>query len=421
MPTKIKDNESIQPLLNLLEFGKISFSVLDKIPFIYKVSPKIKSLKKQFIEIQNQSSILTLPDQFNELFSNEGWICYGALNQSILEESVSLGLDNKIEEAKLLLINSIDEIFIDLVLKKCGIRKHFKLRVELLKLLKIDYLEERYHACIPLLLALIDGLANDISAHIGFFAEKSDLELFDSITAHKTGLPFLKILMNSARKNTTTEKIKIPYRNGILHGRDLNFANKEVASKCWWALASLIEWADEKALNKQPKPPESFQTILKQHQQTRELSKRIGLWKPRPIQPKDYWIVQTLETVVDDSPEFTLLEFLNHWKNKHWGKLPPLLIHNIGKHLGKASQEIKSDYQKSELLNFKIIALEDYTASSTRILTNIQYIKNEGIKDTEINITLNYADSTTGSPELRGEKNGRWYVLQLSLGDILFS
>lgn len=275
MSKKIQDNESIQPLIKLLKLGKVSIATLDKIPIIYKLSPQIKSLKKQFVQIQNQSSILTLPDQFNELFSKDGWICYGALSQSILEESVRLGLDNKIEEAKLLLIDSIDENSIDLMLRKCGTREHFKLRIELLKLLKLDYLEERYHACIPLLLALIDGIANDISAHVGFFAGKSDLELFDSITAHETGLPFLKIIMNSSRTTTTTKKISIPYRNGILHGRDLNFSNKEVASKCWWTLACLMEWADEKALNKQPKPPESFQTILKQYQETQNHCKRI--------------------------------------------------------------------------------------------------------------------------------------------------
>ena len=116
MSKKIKDNESIQPLINLLQLGELSFFVLDKIPFIYKLSPKIKSFKEQFIEIQNQSSILTLPDQFNELFSKEGWICYGALNRSILEESVKLSLENRIEEAKILLIDSINEESINQIL-----------------------------------------------------------------------------------------------------------------------------------------------------------------------------------------------------------------------------------------------------------------------------------------------------------------
>lgn len=422
MSKKIKDNESIQPLSNLLKLGELSFSVLDKIPVIYKLSTKIKSFKEQFIEIQNQSSILTLPDQFNELFSKEGWICYGALSKSILENSVKLGLENRIEEAKILLIDSINEESINQILLKCQTRKHFESRVTLLELLKLDYQEGRYHACIPLLLALIDGLANDISTHVGFFAEKSDLELFDSITAHETGLPFLKAIMNSSRKTTNIEKIFIPYRNGILHGRDLNFANKEVASKCWWALACLIEWADEKLSNKQPKSPESLKAILKQYQETQDLSKRIDSWQKRPNKSEIYWIENTPETIEVDSPEHYLLVFLAAWKAKQWGKMTPLLLHNIEKHRGKATRETKNDYQKFDLLNFQIKFSEDKTPAITDILTFIEYRNNDKVVySKEIKISLQYADSNNGSPELRGELNGQWYILQASLSEIIFN
>lgn len=421
MSKKIKDNESIQPLINLLQLGELSFFVLDKIPFIYKLSPKIKSFKEQFIEIQNQSSILTLPDQFNELFSKEGWICYGALNRSILEESVKLGLENRIEEAKILLIDSINEESINQILLKCETRKHFESRVTLLELLKLDYQAGRYHACIPLLLALIDGLANDISAHVGFFAGKTDLELFDSITTHETGLPFLKTIMNSSRTTTTTKEISIPYRNGILHGRDLNFANKEVASKCWWVLASLIEWSDEKQLNKQAKEPMSFQESFKKYQRTQDLSKRIDSWQKRPNKSESYWIENTLEAIETDSPAYFLLVFLEAWKAQQWGKMTPLLLHNISKHVGKATKEVVNDYKKIELRSYQIKYLEDQTPSSTRILTLLEFMKNEVLYSIEINISLNYADSTNGLPELRGEANGQWYILQASLIDILFS
>lgn len=354
MTKKIKENESIKPFVSLLELGNTSFSILDKIPFIYTLNPKIKSLKQQFLKIQNNSHILDLPDQFNELFSKDGWICYGALNRTILEKSIQLGLENKFKEAKLLLINSIDESSIDLMLLRCQTREHFNLRAELLELLKIDYLEERYHACIPLLLALIDGLTNDISAHVGFFAGKSDLELFDSITAHETGLPFLKKIMNTSRKTTTCQETTIPYRNGILHGRDLNFNNKEVASKCWWTLACLLEWADEKNLNKQSKLQEPFQVMLKQHQDIQELSKRIDSWHKRPIQSENYWREQNLKTINHTSPEYILLSFLEAWKLKQWGKITPLLLHNIGKNRGKFTNEVKNDYQSLSLLDYKI-------------------------------------------------------------------
>jgi hypothetical protein len=385
------------------------------------MNPKLQKHRDEITAILEGTRLLTLPDQFNDLFSKEGWICYGGLSQNILEQSVLLGSDNKIEEAKELLISYVDERMINLVLTKCRSRPHFKNRLVLLQLLKVDYLEKRYHACIPLLLALIDGLANDISNHIGFFTEKLDLELYDSITSHSSGLPFLKTIMNQTRKETTEIEIKIPYRNGILHGRDLNFANKEVASKCWWVLDCLIEWADGKSLNKKASEQKSLKEILDDHQKTQKYSKRIDKWKKHPIYSEEYWKIQSFDSLKQDSPEYTLYSFLNAWRAKQWGKMTPLLLHNTGKHLGKATSEVRKDYQKITLSNFSIVHSEDQNPSTTKIRVCLEYMTSDSKQIAYPDISLNYADSSNSSPELRNEENGQWYILQLSLREILFN
>lgn len=417
---KIQENESIKPYLEFSKILQTSCQILDNIPFIYKINPKLKTTRNEIMSIVEESKVLALPDQFNEFFAKHGWVCYSALNQSILEQAVLLGSNNKIQEAKELLINYVDERMIDWIIKKCNTRKHFIDRLDLLKLLKVDYLEERYHSCIPLLLALIDGLANDISKHVSFFAEQSDLELYDSITSHETGLPFLKLIMNTSRTKTTTEEILIPFRNGILHGRDLNFANKEVASKCWWLLDCLIDWADEKSLQKQPSKQESLKETLKRYQETQEYFKRINKWEKRPILFENLGKSQILESLDQNSPEYTLVIFLSAWKAKQWGKMTPLLLNNIGKPTGKAIGEVKKDYQNIQLLNYQLKSSEDQTPAITRILVNLEYIKDDKNYKEDISISMNYADTEKGLPELRGEPNGNWYILQLSLRDILF-
>lgn len=419
--SKIKDNESIRPFLAFSQLLQTGYTFIEKIPFIYTINPKLKEHRNQIIQIIKDSQILKLPDQFNELFSEDGWICYSGLSQTVLEKSVALGSTNKYDEAKELLIEYVNENMIEFILTKCRSRHEFKTRLDLLNLLKIDYLEKRYHACIPLLLALIDGLVNDVSKHVGCFAKKSDLELYDSITSHETGLPFLKLIMNTSRTETTEEEILIPYRNGILHGRDLNFSNKEVASKCWWLLDCLIDWSDEKIMDKKPIESISVKESLEKYNKTQELSKRINSWKKRPIKPESYWEKQTLTTLEKGSPEHTLLIFLNAWKNNQWGKMLPILLHNIGKHQGKAMPEIKSDYQKIKLLNFRLKSSQDKTPSATKILTSIEFVKGDIHQNLDLEIGLNYADSENALPELRGEPNANWYISQLSLRQILFS
>lgn len=420
MTKKIKDNQSIKPLVELIKLGKFTFNIFDRVPFIYKLSPKLKSVKDQYSNIEKISNILDLPDQFNELFSKYGWICYGGLSKEILENSVKLGLENEVEEAQNLLINSFDEQSLNLILLKCRTREHFKLRIDLLELIKIDYLEERYHAAIPLLLALIDGLANDVSKHIGFFTEGLDLELPDSMTAHETGLPFLKTIMNSPRKNTTNEKISIPYRNGILHGRDLNFNNKEVASKCWWALESLIDWSDEKKLDKKNQQNLPFMETLRKHNERLNYSKRIDEWQKRPSKSNEFWRAQQLTRLEKNTPEYALLKFLEDWKNGRCKDVSEALIHGIGKHLGTFIGEVKSDYLKIKDIDYYLISSEDQTPSSTKIKIFFAYSKYGNKNSTEVDVYLRYSDKNLDEPMLHNEPNGQWFIIQNSFSEILF-
>lgn len=419
MTKKIKDNESVKPLADMAKFFKNGFEIIDRLPFIYNHLPKLKPFREQFSEIEKQMPILDLPDNFNDLFAKNGWICHASLNQTILEESINLGQTGKLKDAHQLLVNSVDESYIDLILLRCRTREHFKQRLELLQLIKIEGLAERYYACIPLLLALIDGLANDISKHIGFFTENLELELFDSMTAHSSGLPFLKKIMNASRTKTNQKEINIPYRNGILHGRDLNFNNKEVASKCWWALTSLIDWADEKKIDKKPEDPISFTDILKRNQKTCEYSHRIDAWTKRPIYDSEYWQKQTIETLEKSSPEYNLLEFLHAWKNKQWGLMNNLLVHTINNRFATVIR-LKEDYLPIQLVEFSIIDSEDETPAITLVTVQLTLIKNKIEFSKLYSIRMNYLDEN-GDLLLRNEKGGSWKILQLSISNLLFN
>jgi len=93
-----------------------------------------------------------------------------------------------------------------------------------------DYLAERYHACVPVVLMMIDGFVNDLEQK-GFFATNIDLTVWDTIAAHDSGLNTLTTIFGKSRTKTTSEEINSPYRNGILHGRDLGYDNRKVAAK----------------------------------------------------------------------------------------------------------------------------------------------------------------------------------------------
>lgn len=79
--------------------------------------------------------------------------------------------------------------------------KAFKPRMRLINLALDDYLAERYHAIIPVVLALTDGLVNELHPdRRGISAEKTELQAWDSIAAHSQGLGKLKSILFKGRK-----------------------------------------------------------------------------------------------------------------------------------------------------------------------------------------------------------------------------
>lgn len=184
---------------------------------------KVDELKKQFKKLRE------LPDNFNERFAEDGWIAYESLNMEIMQEAVSLANEEKTQEAQRLLVDYYNKENIEFFLTRLKGIEEFKPRMELLYKALDDYVEERYHSCIPIILMMIDGFVNDIKQK-GFFASGIDMSVWDTIAAHDSGLNILTKIFGESRKKTIENKITVPYRNGILHGRDLGYDNKIVAA-----------------------------------------------------------------------------------------------------------------------------------------------------------------------------------------------
>jgi hypothetical protein len=82
------------------------------------------------------------------------------------------------------------------------------------------WLEKRYIAALPLILMAADGFASE-RLNYSPFADGADHSAFDSIAGHPSGLPKLIKAICKSRKKTTWEETPLPFRHGVLHGRDL--------------------------------------------------------------------------------------------------------------------------------------------------------------------------------------------------------
>jgi len=422
---EIRDNPSYVELSQTINSIKVIFwiaSFLEK--FGLKNEKLLNPLKKIPELAENATRMINLPDKFNSHFAKKGWIAYESMNAEIMEKAIELAEKDKINDAETLLVEYFNEKNLNFMLIRMRGINAFKPREQLAQKALEDYLEERYHASIPVALMIIDGLVNDIE-QTGFFTSRTDLTAWDSIAGHSSGLQELSKLFYKTRKKTSTEEIYIPYRNGILHGRDLGYANKIVAAKVWGALFAIGDWARiVQAGNKNPPKTEekqlTWREIFQRLAKNKDRKKLILEWKPRKIQAnKDFPIYGKTDDYGENTPERTLVSFMEFWSKENYGKMTELIKNYFKVSIGKAAGELREIFKGKKLERFEILSVVDKAPTLSIIKVRIYYTRNEENlikKETEIWVVYEDEDN---NPKVRGELGGSWKITREIFWDII--
>ena len=407
--SKIADNASLKELDNAFKIAKN----ISKIPLIKHVMPRIHNALSEFLESEDQfSKVKETPDNFNGLFSKIGWVAYESISLDVMATAVELYAAKGKEVAENYLADTYDKDTIRIGLKSFSGHKHFKKRLRLLRLAEIDYLEGRYHACVPLLLSLLDGVVNDISGHVGFFAKGSDLEIQDSIAAHETGLTVLAKIMTKSAQKTNESPCNIPYRHGILHGRELAFDNKIVAAKCWAALFAARNWAESyEKLKNEPEVKEEYglKQYLAHRVAMKKLNDAIAAWRPRNMADLDYLpSCGGSDSLPENTPEHAVAQLLEYWQKQSFQLICNMLVYP------KKAVQAKNDYGGSAPISFKVLSVEDTAPVVTKVQVEISFQKENRTINEKVLIITNYLDSE-GKTLVRSDPNGKWKVMEASL------
>ena len=243
-------------------------------------------------------------DKFYDIFQDEQWVFHESIPTATVQSILSEVETGKISvrEAS----NNIADIYDDGFLR-CNITRlysvnyptqrnndgPFCIRGKLLNEARELYSEERYSACVHLLLACADGAVNDFNDigenKKGLWARAWDgtVTAYDAFVGHEHGLT--SVLKTAAKKTTklpimTLEELKstisdgygvgniykgmLPerylYRHGIEHGMLVNYDNKLVAAKAWNLIFAVGDWMNSVLKAKIPaEPDKSFADSVK--------------------------------------------------------------------------------------------------------------------------------------------------------------
>lgn len=427
----ISDNPSYTELLNQVKGMKL---LLNLLPISnMELRNKLSDIEKQINDIR------FTPDRFNQYYSELGWIAYESMNSDLMRNAVRLAEDNKREEGEQLLLEYYaNNDSIRYLLTRLKNHTGFTKRYELLLKAYDDYKSGRFHGCIPVFLMIIDGVVDEVTkSNKGFFAADFNPRLWNSIVGHESGLSRIAQIYAQTRKRVNTDPITLPYHNGILHGKDINYDNDLVATKCLATVFAVGDWVEQyesgKHIKPEPSKPKSILQQLKelnetltnaqkQHKKNEKMQDEIEKWQPRQIS-EDYINNVNLkkEFCISNSPEEKLLEFMTFFSTKNYGKMHDIIERYYNKaSKGQYIQEIKSFIGDLSLLDYKIVSIKDCAPciSEIEVKLNISDKSKEEISFTTKCRMIYQKVAFNSTPLVSSNPEGRWFIMHFYINEI---
>ncbi len=374
----------------------------------------IKEMDKQLAELEN--SIL----RFNNYFTDLGWCAYDSMNLPLMKEAITTYETSGVDAGESVLLKYYQGDVKEIIHWLKNKAEPFAQRYDLIQHAFDDHFAGRYYASVPLFLIIIDGAVNDYTKSKGFFAEGTDVTAWDCLVGCSDGLTKMKGIFNKGRNKTNHDEIRLPYRNGILHGRDLNYGNEYVSCKCVALMFALADWmsmrdSEEKRrakFEKESNPPpisESLKKLKENALQREEISK----WQPREvIVGKDIPLVPTIEDCAAFQYVIPVIETFNAWKAKNYGTLSIYLnrLFSYEESEKKRAGECRQMFSSKDFCSFELKEIEERACSFSRILVQADWDVNGKHFSEPLEFGCVYQDENE-KPVLPWHGNGKWMLI----------
>ena len=409
---------NIEQILEDYPSLKLQYEQVNNTLFLKLLMPKEQRKELDRIK-KDMSDLIMTTEEYNKNFSDYGWIAYSLINVEFMKKANKLFKDNGIEKA--------EEFIADYYIENSKNAKRFiqyssnefRKRANIINEAFEAYENERYCSAVTLFLTIADGVINDFTKNKGFFTEGVDLDCWDCLVECDKGLKKIKDIYNLPRKKTNEKIIKMPYRNGILHGRDLNYGNKFVSGKCIVMLLAISEWIKNKNTEdkrkeqyiKEANPP-ALGESLKKLQETEETRKIINNWESREIVVgKDIPITGKKEDYTQYDFIYKFVETLEIWKSKNYGELAKRfeIIFNYEDRAGYKPKRCRELFEKNILLEFKLTNITDQSICMKVIELEVKLQKEDKIVKDIMKIGMVY-EGEKDVVAIPNKNNGEWKI-----------
>lgn len=412
--SKISENEQYKKMQMEIQGFEVIWKIVKWLWFLWIRSNKVDEAFSKLPEMKEQFNHLsTLPDRFNAIFSERGWIAHESMKVELMEEAIRVAENEDIDIAEDILVKyftSNEIVWLSGTLRSPNFRRYSKF----IEYAKNDTLEWRYYSAVLVLLTIIDWVTSDINNGKWFFAEWTNVVVPNTIAWHENGLNKISELFWKSRTGKTDEDISIPFRHWILHGRDLWYDNAIVVAKCWAFIFAVRDWIGWKEQSKKPKPKESsFTESLKVISETNKQKKFIEKWEERNFSQEYYQsiTVDNIKSIDDATPEYRVLEYFLLWSQGNYGKMTEILWEKaLYDSIGKERGHTREIYSWKNFKSFSVIEIIDTAPAISTLKANVSFEWNDDLYTFEANIRMMY-ENDKWDILTRGYPWGYWKIV----------
>lgn len=403
---------------NLVSINKLQNDIkIMKLMSIFLKPEQRKQLKEMEKQLDN---IMTQTTLFNDRFSDYGWCAYDSMDLKLMERTNTAFEESGLEAAEKILINFYKSDVKEVIHWINHSSEAFSIRYSLIQRFFDDHFAERYHASIPLGLIIVDGAVNDFTKSKGFFAEGTSVSAWDCLVGCSDGLTKLKNIYNQKRTRTNTDEITLPYRNGILHGRDLNYANEYVSCKCVLLMFAVADWMKMKDSEDRRKAeyqgsinPPSLRESLTRSKENKQTKEEIAAWQRRTVVVGiDIPATGTIEDYIEYPYIVAVVKMLMAWKDSNYGKLSDCLQKMFTSSFseGRRAGECRKMFKNKKLESFEIIEIEERGCALSKVIIKV-YWTTDGCKKEAVLTFGCFYESNSESVGIPWRNNGKWILM----------
>lgn len=397
-----KTPQELQSLLYLVKGARHVSRALSWIGLVGKDTPTLDA-------IIEQGDALMDVTEFNASFAQRGWVLNNMISVPAARAALAAARAGDWQRADEILADAYSPSMVRLYINHMGNLRCFRDRVDLAKLACDDYESGRYHACVPVTLALLDGMGQQLVG-ASFFRQgaKTD-KVAGSFLEIGPGFAQLLKLFGAPRRRTIVAQIDVPYRHGIMHGTDLGYATRIVAAKAWGALFTAGSYAKdvENPAKKEVRPGllESLRNYAASSKRNDAAQREIEAWRPRSTEELSKIVAN--QEILEGTPEHAVASLVDYWRAGNFGRMANMSVDGRNDGVGRLAGQARKNLGPAPS-RFRITEIEDEAPAAGWVSADLGW--GEGPSE---NVRLRVLYMAGGDIAVRGATGGEWLVYSL--------